>query len=203
MPGRVWCHRRLGRAVTAERPAARSTARLAEPLGQRGHQLIAHQRDRRRTHRHHDVAPAGPPQHLARYVLPGRYEHLVPRGEIDRRGQRDAALAGTTMLARPEYLEDHGLIRDRERLGDLGLEVPGAIHAVRLEHHDQLTVAGHVAERLEGCLHRRRVVGVLVEDSYATGGALELEAPAYAGERRERLDDRVDVHAELRGGQHG
>src|SRR5215468_8103335 len=41
------------------------------------HELITHEGDRRRAHRHDHVATPGSPKHLAWHVVPGRYEDLV------------------------------------------------------------------------------------------------------------------------------
>ena len=60
----------------ARRPHGRYSSRQSGcrslGLGQRGQQLVAHQRDRRRAHGDHHVAGPAAADHLGRHVLPGR-----------------------------------------------------------------------------------------------------------------------------------
>src|SRR6266542_2816789 len=183
-------------------PSRSVMPRPSRPGGrQRGEQLVAHERDRRRAHRHHDVTTPGPPYDLLRHVLPGGHEHLAGARQVHRGRQRHPALARLAYLPRAEDLQDHHL-GDRERRGDLGLHVPGPVDPVGLEHHDQPAGGRDLAKRLQRRGHRGRVVGVLVVDPYAGGHPLELEATPYARKRRQRLHHRLERDAQPQRGEH-
>ena len=88
------------------------------------------------------------PHHLARHVLPGRHEDLALGAAASTAAvSATPPSPGSRTSPGPEDLHDHDLVGEGQRGGDLGLQVAGAVDPVRLEHHDQPAVAGHLAQR--------------------------------------------------------